>query len=562
MADNVVDKEIVDLPEATGVTGDTVFPGYVPGALNPAQKITAEQLKEYFGQEVFVATYGVTAPEDVEAAYTAGKLVFCDYNGTIAATARPSTTHFIFAAINGDTSINALLNRSTGEWVNADHTIESRNFKTNVISSDSKDYQYPSAKAVYEFGQSLVIEGGGGGGLPGADGEDGGYYIPNVTQPDQYTMQVDFTASKDGMAQVPPINIDLPEGPRGPAGSDASVTAENISAALGYAPVGATTVNQLLDNKVDVNPQPLSKPQQTQARENIGAASVDDIKWENLPDKPFGGSYETVYGETTVTINSDDWVELPNFPEIYYAKTYVIVVDGIEYKTVAGDPDGEVAVTLGHPDLTEPSNCPLYIVQYSPDEGNTGLYNAPPGTYTFSILQSDVKTIDEVYIPDTIARKTDIPEHTWESLPDKPFSLVHTIILAETEMAPDSYDAEGNAEYNPVPLTMSVVEGETYILIVDGVEYKTVAMTDEMGDTYLGYEGYTTPDTLPIDFICFVDAENGPMAYLRGGQSGTYNVAIYKDDKKIEESALPYTTEEWTFMLNDGSTVTKQVVVK
>ena len=77
MADNVVDKEIVDLPEATGVTGDTVFPGYVPGALNPAQKITAEQLKEYFGQEVFVATCNVTTYAEVKEAYDAGKVLLC-----------------------------------------------------------------------------------------------------------------------------------------------------------------------------------------------------------------------------------------------------------------------------------------------------------------------------------------------------------------------------------------------------------------------------------------------------------------------------------------------------
>lgn len=558
MADNVVDMEIVDLPEAAGVTEDTLFPGYVPGLPNKAQKITAEQLKEYFGQEVFVATYGVTAPADVEAAYTAGKLVFCDYNGRIASTARPSTTHFIFAAIDGNESLYPMLNRSTGEWVNADTTIETRNFKTNVISSDSKDYQYPSAKAVYEFGKSLTIEGGGGEGLPGSDGEDGGYYIPNISQPDQYTMQVDFTASKDDMAQVPTINIDLPEGPRGPAGSDASVTIENIVTALGYTPADVETVNQLSNDKVDVNPQALSNPLQAQARENIGAASVDDIKWANLPDKPFDG--DIVWDDTTVTGFSGSGLVAENhsFPTLTVGDVYYIVANGVTYKATVRFDDMTTYYFGGD---ESDSECPITISQDESDpEGYAAAYVASveEGTYTFRVLKGEVKTIDEIYIPDTIARKTDV---TWANLPDKPFgSEEQIVVLEETEM---TFSSGADSVGISFP---DIEEGEHYIIVVDGVEYPTLALYDDMVDEMvLGFDAQGEP-FCPLEIRQGGEASFDPgvtYVYANAVAYGTHTISAFKVIKKpIDESVLPYTTEEWTFTLEDGSTVTKQVVLK
>ena len=218
MADNVVDKEIVDLPEATGVTGDTLFPGYVPGALNPAQKITAEQLKEYFGQEVFVAEYDVTTLTEIEDAISEGKLLFCFSSNYYAPLTRITRTGYVFSTVINLTVYQFTIHTTTGAWTSQSYLAQGLDNMVNVINSSGTDTQYPSAKAVYEFGKTLTIEGGGGSGLPGSDGEDGGYYIPNVSQPDQYTMQVDFTASKDDMAQVPTSYINLPPGPQGTPG--------------------------------------------------------------------------------------------------------------------------------------------------------------------------------------------------------------------------------------------------------------------------------------------------------------------------------------------------------
>lgn len=60
---------------------------------------------------------------------------------------------------------------------------------------------------------NVNVEGGGGGA-----GTPGGYYTPSVTQPDNNTMRVSYTASQEDMEDVPDVNVVLPVGPQGPKG--------------------------------------------------------------------------------------------------------------------------------------------------------------------------------------------------------------------------------------------------------------------------------------------------------------------------------------------------------
>lgn len=43
----MADKEIVQLPASSGVTDETLFPAYHPGAADLAQKVTAKQIRKY-----------------------------------------------------------------------------------------------------------------------------------------------------------------------------------------------------------------------------------------------------------------------------------------------------------------------------------------------------------------------------------------------------------------------------------------------------------------------------------------------------------------------------------
>lgn len=54
----------------------------------------------------------------------------------------------------------------------------------------------------------------------GGSGSDGGYYMPEVTQPSDNTMQVSFAASEDDMPPVEPVSVTLPAGPAGRDGED------------------------------------------------------------------------------------------------------------------------------------------------------------------------------------------------------------------------------------------------------------------------------------------------------------------------------------------------------
>ena len=49
-------------------------------------------------------------------------------------------------------------------------------------------------------------------GQTGPAGTDGGWYAPDITQPDENTMRFSFTPSKEGMPEVPPKDIAIPGG--------------------------------------------------------------------------------------------------------------------------------------------------------------------------------------------------------------------------------------------------------------------------------------------------------------------------------------------------------------
>ena len=96
-----------------------------------------------------------------------------------------------------------------------------------------------------------------GGGIPGQDGEDGGYYTPTVTQPTDETMQMSFAASKPSMPPVQPVTINLPSGGDASNGLPSGGTAGQVLSKktnTDYdvewtdAPVGGDTPRQQMQN--------------------------------------------------------------------------------------------------------------------------------------------------------------------------------------------------------------------------------------------------------------------------------------------------------------------------
>ena len=71
----------------------------------------------------------------------------------------------------------------------------------------------------------ITLPAGGGG---GGSGEDGGYYTPAVTQTTDNTMQVSFTPSKATMPAVEGKEITLPAGPQGQQGTEGPAGADGV----------------------------------------------------------------------------------------------------------------------------------------------------------------------------------------------------------------------------------------------------------------------------------------------------------------------------------------------
>jgi hypothetical protein len=75
-------------------------------------------------------------------------------------------------------------------------------------------------------------------GNPAVPGEDGGYYIPRVTQIDATTVRFEFTPSETDMPAVDPVTVTLPAGTGGGGSADLTGYATEAWVQAGYQPKG------------------------------------------------------------------------------------------------------------------------------------------------------------------------------------------------------------------------------------------------------------------------------------------------------------------------------------
>lgn len=99
----------------------------------------------------------------------------------------------------------------------------SATYATQAYESSLKSYNAAkiAVQEAYESGQFQGEPGPAGPqgpAGPAGDSESGGFYTPDVSQPDDETMVVSFTASEEDMPVVSPVEVNLPIGPAGPQG--------------------------------------------------------------------------------------------------------------------------------------------------------------------------------------------------------------------------------------------------------------------------------------------------------------------------------------------------------
>ena len=298
--------------------------------------------------------------------------------------------------------------------------------------------------------------------------------------------------------------------------------------------------------------------------------------WDDLPGRPFDVA-RTIYNENTLKVEDDGYgyfgIGVTDFSPVTIDETYTFIVNGAKYEAVALD---DVSMGSINFDFNSYEGCPLnsvYVEAYYGEYGeivsggNAGIVFRESGTYTVKVIKEGPTTLDEKFIPDTIARVKDIPKDfvtSWNDLTDKPFGENAEVILEET---PITFTEDNSYEYQ-FPYTKPFVHGEIYAIVVNGVTYELPGLIDhDMGDFMIDTWESDCPVRVwqnPIyDHVNLVGFEYTAIS-VDWGTSETMTVAVYKkgEVKTLDEKFLPYKTETWTFEMADGSTMTKRVVVK
>lgn len=108
--------------------------------------------------------------------------------------------------------------------------VQSVNGKTGAVKLTATDVGAISQDDLQDATNEALAQAKASGEFDGADGSDGGYYIPQVTQPDANTMRLSFSPSKEGMPAVAETDITLPSGGSGSVAVDSTLTVSGQAA--------------------------------------------------------------------------------------------------------------------------------------------------------------------------------------------------------------------------------------------------------------------------------------------------------------------------------------------
>lgn len=290
--------------------------------------------------------------------------------------------------------------------------------------------------------------------------------------------------------------------------------------------------------------------------------------WNDLTDKPFGeeSSVETIVERTTQRLilegiyNTWHYVEFAQ--TIPLGTETICTFNGEQYTGVLAEHTGinpytgeeSHVIGFGNPKMVlhgVEDTGENYFVRYAEPSSGAAIGVVLEEEFYDTVLKVEARTtkivpLDEKYIPDTIARVEDIPEvpeHTWESLPDKPFGEIEnkTILFPEAELVNGTnlIFMEGHSFDN-------VVVGKTVIVVYDGVEY-TVKGDQEFTTSeerlWYGNPGLWYPDASSngLPFIFHIDG--GSFMFRCGGDNNiSHTVVVYEIDTeimKLDSTYLP-----------------------
>ena len=286
------------------------------------------------------------------------------------------------------------------------------------------------------------------------------------------------------------------------------------------------------------------------------AKSYGEISWDNLKNKPFDeytsrNTLTYAYGLSFTEENS------------VYSTTGNFMDSGLsengDYEVAVNNPTNVVA--RGMPSVNDKGQ--LYLSGFlTEDNSILAVYTFTDNgdeTYTLTVdneeyateidlivyeLSNRISTIDEKFIPDTIARKSDIPETSnisWNDLTDKPFGeSTELVVVTEGRMSGGPLLSPDLIHAMP---TSAFVVGDTYTITVDGIDYTGVVewWEDTTSENNNGIKLFDNSygSTDPVYLTSY---SNG--VYVNFYVEGTHDVKIshhMPSIKTIDQELLPTT---------------------
>ena len=129
--------------------------------------------------------------------------------------------------------------------------VQSVNGKTGAVKLNAIDVGAISQDDLQDATNEALAQAKASGEFDGADGADGGYYTPSVTQPDANTMRMSFSPSKEGMTAVSETYITLPSGGSGSVAIDSTLTVSGQAADAKAVGDAINRVNSAIEAKQD-----------------------------------------------------------------------------------------------------------------------------------------------------------------------------------------------------------------------------------------------------------------------------------------------------------------------
>ena len=284
-----------------------------------------------------------------------------------------------------------------------------------------------------------------------------------------------------------------------------------------------------VNRAVRIDPQALTEAQKKQVRDNIDAASVDDVgttdynELENRPVYSNGMKTVVILPETKVEteLNEDDgsyYAIIPYGFELEVGKTYTVTRNGVDYVCAAQWDENHSRAYILH--------------RYQDGDGGYGGFGIMPtptatlvigdsGTYSITTEVEDVKTLDPKFLPDMTLRLT-IVDDTTATADRTKAEVIDALRLGIPVIA--RLDDTGGMVYAPI---VAALNGYDLAFVIDaGTNQMLFEWTDE-GLSYTISEAEsafspvaTVTETADGAVITIEDAEGTTTATIKHGKDG------------------------------------------